>query len=340
MSIFKNEYFEFVNNEKENDEDYVYLDEEFELCYSDQPAEIALCVLSALNVGEIKSLDEIEGIMMNTVRALDQVIEKQDYPVKAAEKMLKRRSLGIGITNLAYYFAKNGVRYGDKDSLELIDELMEYVSYYAIKASMELAKEKGPCEWFHKTKYSQGIFPIDTYKKSVDNLIKRKPQLDWKWLKEQVAIYGMRNSTVLAGMPCESSSVVQNCTNGFEFPRALITTKKSKQGLLKVVVPEISRLKNKYTFAFSDLDLDPNEGLNKVYAVAQKWMDQGISCNHYYDFTKYPEGNLPLSKVAKDILGFYKLGGKMIYYANSYDGKTDDFSDIMDDNCVGGACSI
>lgn len=317
--------------------------EEVEDMYGDNPAEIALCVLSAVNVGEIKHLDELEGICDNIVRSLDFVISHQDYPVEAAKKMYKRRSIGIGITNLAYYFAKNGVSYGDKESLELVDELMEHIQYYSIKASVELAKEFGPCEWFNRTKYSDGILPIDTYSKGVDKIVKRKHTLDWESLRKDVVKYGMRNSTLTAIMPCESSSVVTNSTNGMEPIRSLVTIKKSKQGLLKMVVPEIYKLKNKYTTQFG---MEGNRGISDVQAVIQKWVDQGISANHYY--SPKDGGNISLGEVARDILHFYQTGGKMLYYANTDDKKTDDFgygdneneTMMEEEDCVGGACSI
>ena len=330
----------------------------------DTDSEIALCVLSAINVGELKDLSELENIMKNTVSGLDFVIQHQDYPVNAAKKMLKRRSIGIGITNLAYYLAKNDVSYDDKKALKLVDELMEHIQYYGIKASVELAKEFGPCEWFHRTKYAEGILPIDTYNKEVDNIVKRKHTLDWESLRKEVLEHGMRNSTITAIMPCESSSLVTNSTNGIEPIRSLITVKKSKQGLLKMVVPEITKLKNKYQLAY---DLKNNRGITNIQSVIQKWIDQGISANHYYDFGKYEDGNLSLSEVAKDLLYFYKLGGKQLYYANTNDQKTDDFSKVStesvqqqeistpkeetislnpgevfidDGDCEGGACSI
>ena len=329
----------------------------------DTDSEIALCVLSAINLGELKDLSDLEGIMKNAVSALDFVITHQEYPVKAAEKMLKRRSIGIGITNLAYYFAKNNVDYDSKEALDLVDEIMEHIQYYGIKASVELAKEFGPAEWFNRTKYSKGILPIDTYSKEVDKLTTRKHTFDWEELRKEVLEYGMRNSTITAIMPCESSSLVTNSTNGMEPLRSLITVKKSKQGLLKTVAPEISKLKNKYQLAY---DLKDNVGITNIQSVIQKWIDQGISANNYYDFSKY-DGELPLSEVAKDLLRFYKLGGKQLYYANTNDDKSDDFSKIStktatgqeeqrveeeriqlnegemlleDEDCIGGACSI
>lgn len=320
-------------------------------------AEIALCVLSAINLGEIKDLSELEEIMECVVRALDFVIEHQDYPVAAAKKMLKRRSLGIGITNLAYYLAKNDLRYEDKAALKLMDETMEAVQYYGIKASVKLAKEFGKCDYFDRTKYSLGVLPIDTYKKDVDTLVKRKYTYDWEELREEVKEHGMRNSAITAEMPCESSSVITNSTNGIRPISALITSKKSKQGLLKMVVPEFNKLKNKYTFAFGMTD---NKGITNIQAIMQKYMDQSISSDHFYDFTKYPEGEIPISELGMDIMYAYKMGLKTLYYATSNDGKSDDHEkelkkldnvdsktvslatvDQLDDaGCESGACSV
>ncbi len=321
----------------------------------DTESEIALCVLAALNLGEIKHLDEIEELMECIVRALDYVIENQDYPVKAARKMLKRRSLGIGITNLAYYLAKNDHSFGDKGSLKLMDETMEAIQYFGIKASVNLAKEFGPCEWFNRTKYFKGIFPIDTYKKDVDTLIKRKHTYDWDGLKDEVKQHGMRNSCITAQMPCESSSVVTNSTNGNQPIRALIISKKSKQGIIKIVVPEFNKLKNKYTLAF---DIE-NKDLINLDAVIQKWMDQAISSNQYYDFTKSTDGEISMSGIMMDVLHSYKMGLKTLYYANSNDGKSDNHEkdlktivnnkndvslpteEVMEDvGCESGACSV
>jgi ribonucleoside-diphosphate reductase alpha chain len=326
--------------------------EEVEQVYGEKPAEIALCVLSAINLGEIKDLAELQGICENIVRGLDFVIENQDYPVYAAKKMLKRRSVGVGVTNLAYYLAKKDVKYDDPQALVIVDELMEHIQYYLIKASVEMAKEFGACEWFGRTKYAKGILPIDTYDKNVDAIVKRAYSLDWETLRAEVLENGMRHSTLTAMMPCESSSVVTNSTNGIEPIRSLTTIKKSKQGLIKMLVPEAHKLKNKYTFAF---DLDGNKGMTNITAVIQKWIDQGISANHYYDYKRYKDGNIPMSEIANDLLYFYKMGGKQLYYANTNDNKTDDFSKMDtslsnneaapvieedESSCSSGACSI
>jgi ribonucleoside-diphosphate reductase alpha chain len=293
-------------------------------------AEIALCVLSAINVGAIK-LSELKDICMNIVRALDSVIEYQMYPVGASMKMLKRRSIGVGITNLAYYLAKNGVTYDDSEACNVVDELMENIQYNLIRASIQLAKEKGKCEWFDRTKYSKGILPIDTYAKTVDKLVTRKSKLNWDKLRKDIEKHGMRNSTLTALMPCESSSLVTNSTNGIEPPRGLLSIKKSKQGLIPQVVPDIHNLRNKYTLAY---DMINNQGYTNIVAVIQKYVDQAISANHYYRFDKYENGNLPMSEIAHDLLHSYKMGLKTLYYANTDDGKTDEVV------CESGACSI
>jgi ribonucleoside-diphosphate reductase alpha chain len=290
-----------------------------------EEGEIALCVLGAINLGTIKSLDELEEVCEYTVRMLDFIIEIQDYPVAAAKKMLKRRSLGVGVTNFAYWLAKNGLDYS-KNSLVEIDRLFEHIQFNLLKASNKLAKEYGKCEYFDKTKYSLGQLPIDHYNKNMDSLVKRELECDWESLRKDILQFGLRNSVVSAQMPCESSSVVSSSTNGIEAPRKLITVKKSKSGSpLPVVVPEVNKLKNKYSVSWGF----SNDDMNNVVGVIQKYFDQGISVNHYYDKKKYKDGNIPLSEVAKDIMTFYKLGGKQIYYSNSKDYKSDKLEDII-----------
>ena len=303
---------------------------------SEDDGEIALCILSAINVGALRKLEDLENISYNIVRSLDYIIDNQLYPVNASKKMKYRRSIGVGITNLAYYLAKNGFSYEDSEAITLVDELAESIQYYLLKASVRLAKERGRCEWFDRTKYSQGILPIDTYCGEVDKICKRELTHDWEGLRKEIAEHGLRNSTLTALMPCESSSLVTNSTNGIEPPRSLVTIKKSKQGLIPQVVPEIARLKNKYTLAY---DMNDNTGYINICAVLQKYFDQAISANHYYNFAKYEEGNLPMSVVAKDILYSYKMGLKTLYYANTDDGKTDSIGE-EDSDCAGGACKL
>lgn len=316
----------------------------------DEPGEIALCILSAINLGSIRKLQDIEAIADQTVRALDYIIDNQYYPINASRKAVGRRSLGIGITNLAYYLAKNGVGYEDPQALEIVNTLAESIQYYLLKASVELAKERGACEYFDRTKYSQGILPIDTYCKEVDSIVTSELQHDWEALREEIKQHGLRNSTLTALMPCESSSLVTNSTNGIEPPRSLVSVKKSKQGLIPQVVPEISRLKNKYTLAF---DMNDNRGITNIVAVLQKYFDQSISANHYYSFSKYDDNNLPISVVAKDLLYSYKMGLKTLYYANTDVAKSDTIGedDKQPDTpqpepqpepmgCESGACAI
>jgi ribonucleoside-diphosphate reductase alpha chain len=303
---------------------------------SEEDGEIALCILSAINVGALRKLEDLESISYNIVRSLDYIIDNQLYPVDASKKMKKRRSIGVGVTNLAYYLAKNSCSYEDKEAIALVDELAESIQYYLLKASVRLAKERGKCEWFDRTKYSQGILPIDTYSKEVDKICKRKLTHDWEKLRKEIKEHGLRNSTLTALMPCESSSLVTNSTNGIEPPRSLVTIKKSKQGLIPQVVPEIAKLKNKYTLAY---DMKDNNGYINICAVLQKYFDQAISANHYYNFAKYEEGNLPMSVVAKDVLYSYKMGLKTLYYANTDDGKTDTVGED-DSDCAGGACKL
>ena len=284
----------------------------------DTRGEIALCILSALNVGIIK-LEEIEHLADLAVRALDELIDYQQYPVKAAElSTISRRSLGIGYIGLAHYLAKNKASYGSEESLQLVHELTEEFQYSLIKASVNVAKEKGKCGWFDKTKYSQGILPIDTYKKDVDDLVTTPLKRDWEALRGEVLEHGMRHSTLSAQMPSESSSVVSNATNGIEPPRDHLSVKKSKKGTLKQIVPNYTQLKNFYTLLW---DMEDNLGYIKIVAIMQKFFDQGISGNWSYN----PEnGEVPVSVMARDFLNTYKYGWKTSYYHNTMDGKEED----------------
>jgi len=287
----------------------------------DGTGEIALCILSAINIGKINYVDELEPLCDLAVRALDEIIDHQRYPVLAAEVSTKaRRSLGIGYIGLAHYLAKNKVKYDDKNALKLVDELTEGFQYFLLKASNELAKEKGRCEYFNKTKYADGILPIDTYKKDVDELVKRKYTYDWEKLRLSIKDNGLRHSTLSAQMPSESSSVVSNETNGIEPPRDYLSVKKSKKGPLKQIVPEYSKLKNFYTLLW---DLKSNEGYINIVAVMQKYFDQAISGNWSYNPAHYDDNQVPVSVMAQDLLSTYKYGWKTSYYQNTYDGKSD-----------------
>ena len=288
----------------------------------DGPGEIALCILSAINLGQIKDKEELESLCDLSVRGLEELIDLQNYPVKAAEISTKaRRSLGIGYIGLAHFLAKNKVKYDSPDAWKLIDEYTEAFQYYLLKSSNQLAKEKGQCAFFDRTKYSDGVMPIHTYKKDVDSIVKRKLSYDWDGLSRDVKTHGLRHSTLSAQMPSESSSVVCNETNGIEPPRDFLSVKKSKKGPLKQIVPGYPNIKNHYTLLW---DMQGNEGYINVVAVMQKYFDQAISGNWSYNPEQYEGNEVPLSVMAKDLLTTYKLGWKTSYYQNTYDSKSDD----------------
>ena len=287
----------------------------------DGEGEIALCILSAINVGIIDKRDELEDLCDLAVRSLDEIIDHQQYPVRAAEISTKaRRSLGIGYIGLAHYLAKKGYNYDQKLAWRQVDKLTEAFQYYLLKASNEVAKEKGPCEFFNRTKYSDGILPIDTYKKEVDEVVTRNLTYDWESLRKEIKESGLRHSTLSAQMPSESSSVVSNATNGIEPPRDYLSIKKSKKGPLKQVVPDYKKLKSNYTLLW---DMKSNEGYINVVAVMQKYFDQSISGNWSYNPENYEDNQVPVSVMAHDLLTTYRLGWKTSYYQNTYDAKKD-----------------
>jgi len=283
--------------------------------------EIALCILSAINVGKITKTSELENLCDLAVRGLEELIDYQEYPVKAAEdSTIARRSLGIGYIGLAHYLAKQGVKYNDQGAYDLVHELTESFQYYLLKASNQLSKERGPCGNFSVTKYHDGILPIDTYKKDVDNITSVAYQHDWNSLRDDIQKFGLRHSTLSAQMPSESSSVVSNATNGIEPPRDYLSVKKSKKGPLKQIVPQYNTLKNNYTLLW---DMPSNEGYIKVVAVMQKFFDQAISGNWSYNPENYPNNEIPMSVFSMDLLNTYKYGWKTSYYQNTYDNKKD-----------------
>jgi len=287
----------------------------------DTEGEIALCILSAINLGLLRDKTDLEELCDLSVRALDEIIDYQEYPVEAARISTEsRRSLGIGYIGLAHFLAKNHVKYDDKEALMLVDEVTEAFQYYLLRASNTLAQEKGKCDWFDKTKYSDGILPIDTYKKDLDKIVKRKLSYDWKSLRKDIQEHGLRHSTLSAQMPSESSSVVSNATNGIEPPRDYLSIKKSKKGTLKQIVPDYYRLKNFYTLLW---DMGGNAGYIHIVATMQKYFDQSISGNWSYNPENYADREVPLSVMANDLLTTYKLGWKTSYYQNTYDAKQD-----------------
>jgi len=310
---------------------------------NDPNGEIALCTLSAFNLGAIEHLGELEELAELAVRALDSLLDYQDYPIPAAfQASMNRRTLGVGVINYAYYLATNGVKYSDGSANALTHRTFEAIQYYLMKASNKLAQEFGPCPLFNETTYSEGIMPIDTYKKDLDKVCNEALQLDWEQLRKDVVKHGLRNSTLSALMPSETSSQISNATNGIEPPRGHISIKASKDGILKQVVPEYERLKNQYELLW---DMPNNDGYISLVAIMQKFVDQTISANTNYDPAKFDGGKVPMKVLLKDLLTAYKLGVKTMYYHNTRDGASDVQEDIKpaaaeDDGCAGGACKI
>lgn len=301
----------------------------------DPEGEIALCTLAAFNLGELKSLDELDNLSDLLIRAMNELLDYQDYLLPSSKKSsLNRRSLGIGVINYAYYLAKNNCKYSDGSANDLTHRTFEAIQYYLLKASNNLAKEKGACPAFADTKYSRGILPIDTYKKDVDELTKEPLHLDWEGLRDSIVKYGLRNSTLTALMPSETSSQISNATNGIEPPRGFVSIKTSKDGVLRQVVPEISKYKNNYELLWN---LPTIDGYLKLVAIMQKFIDQSISTNTSYDPSKYQDNKVPLEVIIRDILTAYKYGIKTLYYHNTRDRAGEQ---LEDNSCSGGACKI
>lgn len=308
----------------------------------DENGEIALCTLSAFNLGAIESLDELEELASLVVRALDALLDYQDYPIPAARHgAMGRRALGVGVINFAYYLARHGMRYSDGSAIGLTHRTFEAIQYYLLKASNALAKERGVCPWFGETTYAQGILPIDTYKKDLDDLCDEPLHHDWEALRNDIRRYGLRNSALTALMPSETSSQISNATNGIEPPRGHISIKASKDGILRQVVPEYERLRDRYELLW---DMPDNQGYLQLVGVMQKFVDQAISANTNYDPSRFPSGKVPMTQLLKDILLAYKLGIKTLYYQNTRDGAEDAQDNPVagqpDDGCDSGACRI
>ena len=301
----------------------------------DPEGEIGICILSALNLLEIGGETDIQDSCRMAVRTLESIIDYQEYPVLAGENFTKnRRSLGVGITNLAGFLAKNKLQYSDQEALELVHETMEQIQWHLLSASCELAEEKGACNKFNDTKYSKGLLPIDWYKKTVDELVSPSYKMDWESLRERIAKHGLRHSTLSAIMPCESSSVIQNSTNGIEPVRSLLLYKKAKNGILKQLVPNYRTRKNYYTLAW---EMTSNRAIINMSAVIQKFTDMSMSTNLYYNYAHHEDGNIPLSRLIKDQVYGYKYGLKNFYYANTPDGDGETEKDM---GCESGACAI
>ena len=306
---------------------------------NDENGEIALCTLSAFNLGTLDNLSELEELADLVVRALDALLDYQDYPIKAAYiSSMNRRSLGVGVINYAYYLAKNNAKYSDGSGNALTHRVFEAIQYYLLKASMNLAKEYGPCLAFNETTYAKGILPIDTYKDTIDTICQEPLHLDWEGLRAEILEHGLRNSTLTALMPSETSSQISNATNGIEPPRGLVTVKASKDGILKQVVPEYERLKNNYELLWN---MPGNDGYLQLVGIMQKFVDQSISANTNYDPARFEGGRVPMKQLLKDLLTAYKYGVKTLYYHNTRDGSSDEAQlDGATDDCESGACKI
>jgi ribonucleoside-diphosphate reductase alpha chain len=286
---------------------------------NDPEGEIALCTLSAINWGVFRDPEDMERACTLAVRGLDALLSYQNYPILAAQIATEnRRPLGVGIINLAYWLAKNDLSYSDPRALSLVDRWAQHWSYYLIKASADLAREFGSCPLSHQTRYHTGELPVDTYKREVDELVPHQDLMDWESLRQQLRQHGIRNSTLMALMPAETSAQISNATNGVEPPRSYVSIKQSKDGVLKQVVPEFRRLKNKYELLW---DQSSPEGYLKIMAVLQKYIDQGISVNTSYNPQHYEDEKIPMSDMLKHMIMFYKYGGKQLYYFNTYDGS-------------------
>ncbi|WP_367680410.1 class 1a ribonucleoside-diphosphate reductase subunit alpha [Candidatus Fukatsuia anoeciicola] len=314
---------------------------------SDEKGEIALCTLSAFNLGAINHINELKDLAILIVRALDALLDYQDYPIIAARNSsIGRRTLGVGVINFAYYLAKNDLDYSSTNpnhsAKNLTHRTFEAIQYYLLQASNELAKEKGACQWFSQTTYAQGLLPIDTYKKELDKICNEPLHLDWERLRQKIKQFGLRNSTLSALMPSETSSQISNATNGIEPPRGYVSIKASKDGILRQVVPEYERLKDNYQLLW---DIPNNEGYLQLVGLMQKFIDQSISANANYDPTRFPNNRVPMKQLLKDLLTAYKLGIKTLYYHNTRDGANDAQGDItsnqiINNDCESGACKI
>lgn len=305
---------------------------------NDPEGEIALCTLSAFNLGALSNLDELEDLSNLVVRALDALLDYQDYPVPAAfHASMRRRALGVGVINYAYYLAKNNARYTDGSALGLTHRTFEAIQYYLLKASNQLAIEQGPCTGFDETTYAQGILPIDSYKKDLDAVCQEPLHYDWDALRASIVAHGLRNSTLTALMPSETSSQIANATNGIEPPRGFVTVKSSKDGILKQVVPDYETLRSQYELLWQIPD---NAGYIQLVGIMQKFVDQAISANTHYDPQRYADGRVPMKQMLADLLTAYKLGLKTLYYHNTRDGAQDAQDEPEVDDCASGACKI
>ncbi len=298
--------------------------------------EVALCTLSAFNLGALKNLDELEDLSDLLVRALDALLDYQDYPLPAAKKAtVNRRTLGVGVINYAYYLAKNNKKYSDGSANNLTHRTFEAIQYYLLKASNNLAKERGVCESFHETTYAKGVMPFERHKKEIDLVHTQELLCDWETLRSDILKYGLRNSTLTAIMPAETSAQISNSTNGIEPPRGFVSIKQSKDGILKQVVPEIEKYKDSYELLWT---IPNNKGYIELAGIMQKFVDQGISGNTNYDPAKFENNKVPVKLILQDALYCYKMGWKTMYYHNTRDGANEDKPESQDSDCS--SCKI
>lgn len=342
--------FDSINEVKDNSRFYL----DIKVPTHKEPI-ISLCTLAAMNLGTIKNLNQMRDPLHRIVRGLDTLLTYQDYPVLAARNgTMRYRPLGVGVINLAYYFAKHGVQYGDEQCLKLVHETFESFQYFLLEGSVQMAKELGPCPGFEDTKYAQGILPIDTYSKSLDKLVKCEYKRDWDKLRAMILKYGLRNCTLSAMMPAETSAWISNATNGIEPIKELLAIKGNKENVVPILAPDVQKLKKNYEISW---DVETQNYL-KVVAVIQKFIDQSLSANTTYNPQNYDENKIPIDVLIEDILFAAKHGVKTLYYANTYDGnKQEDKSDKevqeqqdsenakesfiqIDDGCASGACAI
>ena len=313
----------------------------------DSDGRIALCTLGSINWGAFRNPEDMRRACRILHRSLNNILDYQDFlSIQSKLSNDEIRPLGIGITNLAYWHAKRGFRYGEKDSLAEVKTWMEHLSFYLTEASVELAQERGRCEHSDKTRYGQGIFPWELRAKGVNELANFEPELNWEGLRAMMRSYGVRNATQMAVAPVESSSVVINSTNGIEMPMSLISVKESKAGSFVQVVPEYHKLKNKYQMMWEQKDCD---GYLKTAAVIAAYVDQSISTNTFYNPAHFPERKVPTTLIAKNLMQAHYWGLKTFYYSliNKAGSKSQDetvldlpsgFNDMDEEDCE--ACKL
>ena len=296
----------------------------------DPEGRIALCTLGSINWGAFRNPEDMRRACRILQRSLCNILDYQDFlSVQSQLSNEEISPLGIGITNLAYWHAKRGLQYGEKDALQEVKSWMEHQAFYLTEATVELARERGACKDSAKTRYGQGTFPWELRAAAVNELANFEPELDWETLRMNMQAYGVRNATLMAVAPVESSSVVINSTNGIEMPMSLITVKESKAGSLIQVAPEYNKLKNRYQLMWDQKDC---VGYLKTAAVIQVYVDQSISTNTFYSPKHFPDRKVPSTLIAKNLMLFHKWGGKTFYYSliDKQGSKSDKSDEVVE----------